>query len=680
MTGARSEILLLTVILLSLAGASRAGEQLPPVEVTAPRSAPPDAGPTPTSLDRGDLESRDVSGTRDLGALAPGLTVNVSGDRKSPFIGLRGLTNAFVGDTSVGLYVDDVPYSDVRGSLIDLYDFARVDVLRGPQTTTFGRAAEAGAINVVSPEPSDAVHGRASVRLGNYDAQVYQASAGGALWRDVAYLDVAGLEARRDGFVRNVFRHEPLDDRDLAAGHGRLVVRPLPRLELTFVGDGHHADDGAQVYVHLGQADPFKVAYDTNGRGLTDGALGAMTARWDGPGVVVRSITARRWVDSHDNQLDFDFTPAPAAVLMDDYSFVDWTQELRAESADPDARLRWRLGGFFEDRATTPDVTIRVGSGSAALRNEQVSDLDYRTGAGFGRASLRLLPALDLTGGLRIEDTRVTIDHQHRLEPASGPSTLAAPPLHDAIETFAWLPHASLDWVPLAATRLWTSAARSYRAGGFSYLADDATARFRPEFGWTYNAGVEQRSWRDRLTTALDFFWIRQHDYQDIRQLGLTSFTVRNAQQSTFRGIEAAAEVAAGGGLTLSTNAAWVDAHYDRYHDKGRFDGNRVAFAPEYTFSVGADWRHPLGAAAHVDVGGVGAYPFLSNNQVGQEPYALLNVRLGWEWTHFGVYAYGRNLTDETYFAFALPLGPGAGYATSPGDPRVFRVMALGRF
>jgi iron complex outermembrane receptor protein len=76
----------------------------------------------------------------------------------------------------------------------------------------------------------------------------------------------------------------------------------------------------------------------------------------------------------------------------------------------------------------------------------------------------------------------------------------------------------------------------------------------------------------------------------------------------------------------------------------------------------------------------VGAYPFLASDAVGQEPYALLNARVGWEWRRFALYAYGRNLIDQTYFAFAVPLGPGAGYATSPGDPRTFGMMATARF
>src|SRR5262249_7818120 len=113
------------VVSLGLLVGSRAvlaDDALPEVVVTQP-GVPGDAGPASVStLTRDDIDGGTIQGTADLSARAPGLSVRVSGDRKSPFVSLRGLTNTFTGDTAVGLYVDDVPYADIRGQLIDLYD------------------------------------------------------------------------------------------------------------------------------------------------------------------------------------------------------------------------------------------------------------------------------------------------------------------------------------------------------------------------------------------------------------------------------------------------------------------------------------------------------------------------------------------------------------------------------
>jgi iron complex outermembrane receptor protein len=343
-----------------------AEERLPPVEVTATRIRFAEPADT-TSLGQEELEGGVIEGTKDLGAYAPALNVRVSGDRKSPLIGIRGLSNIAIGDGSVGVYVDDVPLADLRGPLLEFYDVERVDVSRGPQTTTFGRNAEAGAIHVVTPTPDNTLHGGASVRYGNYDSRVYQAAVRGPLVRDVAFLSLAGIKSQRDGYVRNVFRHETLDDRDLLAGRARLVLHPWSPLELSLTGEGGRADDGQTSLVRLDQPDPFRVAYDTPGHQRIDSSLGALTIRWAGPGIELRSTTARRWFDADDSLADLDLTPAPAAAFTDGHHFLESAWRRRIPTLDGAGRRApttrtGRSGGSFR---CTPE---RVGRGWSICR------------------------------------------------------------------------------------------------------------------------------------------------------------------------------------------------------------------------------------------------------------------------------------------------------------------------
>ena len=155
--------------------------ELPPITVEAPRVPPArDETPTVTAIVPEALEAAGVLSTRDLSAFAPDLIVQEGGSRTSAFIGIRGLSNAAaLGDTSVGLYVDGVPYVDQRGALVDLYDIEGVQVFRGPQTTTFGRNAESGTMSIFTPVPGNDLRARGVVWLGTHDEQVYQASAAG---------------------------------------------------------------------------------------------------------------------------------------------------------------------------------------------------------------------------------------------------------------------------------------------------------------------------------------------------------------------------------------------------------------------------------------------------------------------------------------------------------------------
>jgi iron complex outermembrane receptor protein len=169
-------------------------------------------------------------------------------------------------------------------------------------------------------------------------------------------------------------------------------------------------------------------------------------------------------------------------------------------------------------------------------------------------------------------------------------------------------------------------------------------------------------------------------DYQNPERVGFADFTVRNARRVTSRGLEAEVVTSLLPGLEVVLGGGVIHARYEDFCDPGSgrcFDGNTVMLAPDYDFTVAIQYRHLSGLVAEVGCQGIGAYPFVENNVRGQGPYQLVSVRLGWEWTHFAIYAYGRNLADQTYFPFAIPPSPPLGYITTPGDPRTVGVMLV---
>ena len=675
-------IILLVAIALRRPSSLRAEEVLPTVTVVG--EAPPAGSPPAVTVVPGEsIQAIGGENVRDLTVIAPNFIVREAGDRKSPFLGVRGLTNAQLGDTSVGLYVDGIPYVDVRGALLDLYDLDRVEVYRGPQTTVFGRNAESGALNLRTARPGNRLAARSAIRFGSYREQVYQAAISGPLVHDRVFVGISGIRSSRDGFIRNTFLHDDLDSRDLAGGRGQIVMLPLPGLEITLVGEGAHADDGGKAFVLIDSPDPFKVTYDTAGSSKLDTTVGVMRLRYELPGVVVTALTGRRFFDSYDNDDDIDLTPKPVAVLHDDHRFLDWTQELRIESPRGDDRWRWRAGGFFEDTTTEPHLGNDLTAERPPLTDNQSARLEARTWAGFAETSLGLWSGVEATAGLRVEYYRVRMHREHVAGPLDGPASPVVPTSSVRQDGVAWLPHARLTWDPNPGLRLYASAARGYRPGGFSFLVDDpATARFGPSFGWTYELGA-LASWLDgRLATGLTLYWARVRDYQNFERLGFTSFVVRNAERVTSRGLEASITASPLRGLDVILEGGVADAEYDRFCDprtRRCLDGHTVALAPDYDFGATLSYRHPSGFVAEASCRGVGSYPFLSDNARSQDAYQLVSARLGWEWKWFGVYAYGRNLADQVYFPFVVP-GNAPDYLSTPGDPRTAGVMLVARY
>jgi iron complex outermembrane receptor protein len=665
----------------SLERPSAAEERLP--QITVWGAGPSADGPPTVTVVPGEvIDAIGIGGVRDLGAVAPSFVVSPAGDRKSSFLGVRGLSNATLGETSVGVYVDGIPYTDIRGALLDLYDVDRIELFRGPQTTRFGRNAESGAIDVRTVAPGNLPRARGTVRLGDFDEQVYQASLSGPLVPDRVFVGLAGLKSSRDGFIRNTFLHDDLDDRDVAGGRGQVVILPFPGLKLALFGEGAHADDGGQALVALDAPDPFEVARDVPGASKLDTTVGALRLRYETEDVVVTALTARRSFDSFDNTDDLDFSPAPIGVVHDDHRFTDWTQEVRIGSRRPDARWRWQLGGFFEDKTTEPSFAAQVFAETPPLRERYDARYDARTWAGFGDATFAVVPGLDLTAGLRVEYYRVEMRRDHVAGPIGQRPAPIVPTIRTRQDAVTWLPHVRLGWWSWPRVRLHAGAARGYRPGGFSFLIDDpVAARFQPSVGWTYEVGAVVPWLENRLVTGLTLYWARVRDYQNAERVGLAGFTVRNAARVTTRGVEGEVTANLLPGLDVDLHGGVIDAQYDRFCVGGDcFDGNTVALAPDYEFGLAILYRHPSGLVAEVGCRGLGAYPFLKDNARGQTPYQLVSARLGWEWRYFGIYAYGRNLADATYFPFAIaPTGP-PGYLTTPGDPRTVGVMLVARY
>jgi iron complex outermembrane receptor protein len=679
-----------------LADAEEAPTVLEPVVVTAPVERTPAAE---TVLPEKQLEAALVETTADLGTRAPDLVVQQGGDRRSNYVQIRGIANTPQATESVGLYVDGIPYADQRASVIPLFDVEAVEVLRGPQNFRFGRSADAGAINVRTRTPGPELGARGSVLFGNFATQIYEASADGPLGSDRVRFSLAGLESRRHGYIENVFLDEPLDDRDLLAGRGKLLLRPLPQLEIALTGEAQHADEGSRALVLLGSPDPFQVAYNTPGSERTDAYLGALRAAYESELVHVTSLTARRSWDTDHSTFDADFSPRNELVLVDDYSFVDWTQEVRLASPDPGARWRWQAGAFFEDTVTRPLLAMAsdstryiqapppAGLGlpfSAPVSDTQQARLHTRVAAGFGELTVALLPRLELTTGLRYQDDRFEIRRGHVFRAPSQHVRLETGAFKAATGSSAWLPQLTLSYRLEAPILLYATVARGYRPGGFAYLVDDLqAARFAPQRDWSWELGAKA-SWPEwRLSAAATAFYVLSRDFQVPERSGFTSFTVVNADQVTSRGIELSAVAYPARGLEVTTSFGYIDARYDDFRLPGRgppLDGNRVQLVPPYNFAAAVQYTHTTGVTARIEYQGLGAYDFTEQNTAGQDAYQLLNVRLGWQGTHVGVAVFGQNLTDQTYFSFPIPGGPGGDFIVAPGAPRTFGVVASARF
>jgi outer membrane receptor protein involved in Fe transport len=315
------------------------------------------------------LEQAQVLDIKDLQTLVPSLRVTqqqTSGNTNFLIRGFgNGANNAGI-EPSVGVFIDGVYRSRVGSALADLPKLERIEVLRGPQSTLFGKNASAGVINVVTARPDLAAFGGSvSATVGNYDQTLVRGDVTGPVSDSLAF-SLFGSYNRRDGYFKNLESGADINELDRWTARGQLLWLPTDSLELRLIVDGESLDEACCGVANLldgptgdvvrslgGRLVPndvfaYKNYYDFDPSNEIDTRGASLQVDWDLGGMTLTSISAYRELEQYQNS-DVDFTSARlVAVNAGTTDIETFTQELRLTSSAGD-RLDWMLGAFYFD-------------------------------------------------------------------------------------------------------------------------------------------------------------------------------------------------------------------------------------------------------------------------------------------------------------------------------------------
>jgi iron complex outermembrane receptor protein len=650
-----------------------------------------------------DLRAKDLSG---LQYSVPNLYLD-KGDASNAVIFIRGVGQndslAFA-DPGVGVYVDDVFVARTQAAFLDLFDVDRVEVLRGPQGTLYGRNTIGGAVKFVSTPPPRDFDAYAEAGIGNYGYYNLQGRIGGPIAGDALRAKAAFTFTRRDGYNHNAL--DGRDDGDVRAfaARGALAFEPSDRFELLLSVDGKidrpdssrspvlrtsiTGATAAGLVTYPASGDPYRV--DTNANGLSDlTAFGtSATLRWHASdALTIESITAYRSLEFNLN-LDTDGSPLPILDILLRQKEHQFSQELRL--THDDKRLLAFTGGlyYFHDR---DDSFSGVDNGAATIFGFPVTDFGFATSsladtrqttdsyAAYGDATLTLTPRLSVSAGLRYthEKRRSGRQFENFFDPAVSvirdtPPFLAGAgvpgvPVRGDARFDAFTPKVSLSYKPAERALLYASVARGFKSGGFDGRAttDFGFQPFRPEYVWSYEGGAKT-SWFDgRLVANAAFFY---NNYTDIQVTSFGADPVSGAFVSLFTnaakahsyGAEFELAAQPTKRLSLNASAGWLHARYDAFNIlvgtvATDASDRPLVNSPEWNASLGGTYTAPisdrLNGVIHLD----GAYRSRTATEITASPiltqsgYALVNASVGlrsandrWE-----VRAGVQNLTDH---------------------------------
>ncbi len=700
-----------------------------------------------TALSGDDLAQRQISDLSGVQYSAPNVNIaTYPGDASSITIQMRGQVQTDLvatNDPAIGVYLDGVYLGRGNGSSLTTLDLARIEVLRGPQGTLFGRNTTGGALNIVSQDPVDRFEGWVSGRVASFG----EFEASGALNVPAAEnLAIRGafLHSQNNGYFRSDYSGERLLDSNTDVARIKLSWQPTDTLSFLLSGDYSEITGNGAAFKLISVTPGAFLTFlpgaqpDVDGGRTLDSYIGgdsyrndtaldneyraelwgtSLTATLDLGGAEVKSITAYREL-KREAAFDYDGTPyivAEAASV--DLSQQQFSQELQLSGEGFDDRLAYTAGLFyFTEKArdiTRNDYLIGLAPPpfTRAITDGAVKNESY---AAYAQATYALFENTRITAGLRYtKDKRELINRNRGFlsDTFGGPVTSESCSLAVVVRddpavcratlnaSFGYWSYAlGIDQQLSDTTMVYARTGRSYKAGGFnirSTRVPDSFAPFQPEQLTDYEIGLKTELFDRRLRNNIAVFYSDYRDMQRTLQVATpagpnpsANFTT-NAEKAHIFGIENETTVRIGG-FEATVTAGYLEPVYDEYRDQAPpfADRSEEPFIEVSKFNASIAASYELIADFGLirfagDYSYRSKFYFAPQDTVFQKGYGLANAMITVEpdaVPGLEVSAYVRNLTDQYYNVYMLQL-PALGFASvTPGRPRSVGMSAKYRF
>ena len=669
--------------------------------VTAAKVGERDVHTIPMAISAVSSDDIDRLGSRTVSEV-PALAPSVTFSQNTGFgqLTIRGIgTNVLYAgsDPSSAMYLDGVYLARPAMAFAQFLDLDRIEVLRGPQGTLYGRNAVGGAINLIPRPPTNALRAAGELTAGNFGAVRASALISGPLKRDRVMASAAFARGVRDGYVRDLEHPDhPLggDDGTTARGQLRVVFDRRTNLLLSSDVDlqkGTPVTFNKVLAVKPGyQVDNPPDFHDVRSSALAwnrtrhYGASARLTTALT-PSITLVSLSAFRSLD-FEFFVDADATELDVLTTHQHERQHQWSEELTISQQQPG--WTWVAGVFLFDEAD--DQTFRVDQPPARSQIRIDPRVEATSRAIFGQATVGLSSRLSATAGIRY--TREGKEIQN----AGGRYSLDLPGLalhgtvyrySDAITHTAWTPKAGLELKLPAGALAYVSATRGFKSGGFNFASTASGRGYAPEWAWSYEGGVKGTLLDGRSRFSMSAFVMDYADLQVQTPIEPGVFDIRNAAAATIRGVEVENTSRFGRGVQAGGHVTWLDATYDRYlavatgGATGDVAGNRLNNAPEWAGRLWIEWSGDVGRsnrlviAADASAQSTVYYTPFNDGIQRQSPYGLLGARVEYgpgsrRWT---IGAHARNITNTDYLTGTFGTPPTA-FAGRPGPSRQLAV------
>ena len=641
---------------------------------------------TTVAINAATIESSGIDNIQSFTSQISNVTFTQAQQPGVNFLTVRGISQIRNAESPVAVVIDGMTLPDASAMNMSLYDIELLEFVKGPQGTLYGKNAIAGAVNIVTKDPTNKNKTKVMLTSGNGGLFGAGLSSSGAITKNKFYYSLTGRYSTFDGLINNTFLNQKVDFSEEINFRGKLKYRFNPRWTAVFVQDNFNIQAGGNYYVTKTDIfDPsIPVLADDDyssepfGDILGDSELSNSLSSFKLEGALEKakfqSVTSfnatRRYYIGENDYSQYAFSKVSQQSDSDTFS-----QEFRLTSnSAEDTKFNYTVGTLYQNSnryLNTSTFLNRTyyegGFVDASAENANYStdplvgnddDNTIQTIAGFGFIDYKLLPKFTVSAGVRVDYDKLTNE-----------SRISNTTIENDITV--WQPKFSLAYEFSETVLGYANYGRGYRSGGFN---SDETVKFgktyEPEFTNNYEVGLKTSFLNNRIIFNNAFYRIDFENQQQYTFIPVTPAVlgIYNFEESKITGFESEIKFRATNNLDFFASLGLNDGEikkgtYNRLTNAAAFDyetneevdvsGNTSPFTIKSTFQVGANANFELKEKStlgfHVNVDSRGTQYWDPLEEYKQDPYTLVNARVNLKLNKFGLTVWSNNIFNTKY-------------------------------